>query len=140
MPRFDDLVMRLREICRALPDTKVTMTWGTPHFRVGEKIFLGCNDEAGRLTIGFKLDKAHAAELVRSDSRVRIAPYVGKHGWVELDVGGSVDWDEVRGYVLESYRRIAPKRLLARLGLEAPPSRMAPPRAPTKRQPSKRPR
>ena len=30
-----DPLERLREICLALPDTKETLTWGSPYFRVG---------------------------------------------------------------------------------------------------------
>lgn len=28
---------RMKEICLALPNTKLTLTWAKPHFRVGEK-------------------------------------------------------------------------------------------------------
>ncbi|MFN0006698.1 MAG: hypothetical protein ACKVXR_02230 [Planctomycetota bacterium] len=38
---------RFRAICLSLPDTKETLTWGKPHFRVGEKIFAGFGDEGG---------------------------------------------------------------------------------------------
>ncbi len=31
----------MRKICLSLPDTKETLTWGEPHFRVGDKIFAG---------------------------------------------------------------------------------------------------
>ena len=126
---FAALDATVRAICLALPGTKVTLTWGKPHYRVGEKIFAGANDEGGRLTVGFKLDKGHAAELVQRDPRFRVAPYVGKHGWVEMELGpalqaGTLDEAELRGYLLESYRRIAPKRLLARMGVEAPLARL----------------
>ena len=57
--RYDPL-QKMREICLALPDTKETLTWGSPHFRVGEKIFAGYSEEDGRLSIGFKLEKPHA--------------------------------------------------------------------------------
>ena len=43
----DDPLERLREICLALPDTKETLTWGSPYFRVGEKIFAGYGEEDG---------------------------------------------------------------------------------------------
>ena len=36
-----DPLARVREICLALPDTKETLTWGSPYFRVGDKIFAG---------------------------------------------------------------------------------------------------
>jgi len=124
-----DRAARFRKICLALPDTRLTMTWGAPHFRVADKIFAGGGGEGGRFTISFKLEKPHARELIARDPRFKPAPYVGAHGWVEMDASGAIDWDAVRGWVLESWRLIAPAKSLAKLGLEAPPSR-APRRAP----------
>ena len=38
--RLDDRVLvKMKEICLSLPETKLTMTWDKPHFRVGDKIF-----------------------------------------------------------------------------------------------------
>ena len=51
------------------------------------------------------------ASLVASDDRFEIAAYVGKHGWVELDLTGRVDWGEVEALVRESYRLVAPAKL-----------------------------
>jgi predicted DNA-binding protein (MmcQ/YjbR family) len=124
---------RMRSICLALPDTKETLTWGQPHFRVGDKIFAGCGEEKGRTVIGFKLEMDHADAVVQ-DPRFWRAPYVGHKGWVSMDAGAVRDWEEVRPLVLESYRLIAPKKTLARLAGAPPPSK-AKPR--TKRPPAK---
>jgi predicted DNA-binding protein (MmcQ/YjbR family) len=105
---------RMREICLSLPDTKETLTWGRPHFRVKERIFAGCGEDQGRWTLGFKLEVPHAAQVVE-DPRFRPAPYVGHKGWIQMDASGVRDWEEVRAFVLESYRLIAPKRSLAKL-------------------------
>jgi predicted DNA-binding protein (MmcQ/YjbR family) len=105
---------KLREICLALPDTKETMTWGEPHFRVGNKIFAGYGVENGKPVIWFKLKRANA-DAVINDPRFRRAPYGGQHGWVSMDATTVRDWDEVRSMVLESYGLIAPKRTLAKL-------------------------
>lgn len=118
MPEKKDALARLREICLALPDTKETLTWGQPHFRVGEKIFSGYGDEKGRIVIGFKLQMEHADILVRNDPRFTRAPYVGHKGWVSMDAAKIKDWNEVRQLVLENYRLIAPKKSLAKLGDE----------------------
>ena len=106
---------KMRAICLALPDTKETLTWGQPHFRVGEKIFAGCGEEKGRAVIGFKLDMDHADAIIQ-DPRFWRAPYVGHKGWVSMDAGAVDDWSEVRPLVLESYRLIAPRRTVAKLG------------------------
>jgi predicted DNA-binding protein (MmcQ/YjbR family) len=112
--KADTVLAKMREICLSLPDTKETLTWGEPHFRVGEKIFAGCGMEKGRLTIGFKLEMDHADARVQ-DPRFHRAPFVGHKGWVSMDAAGIRSWKEVRALVLESYRLIAPKKTLARL-------------------------
>lgn len=119
MSKTDAVLVKMREICLSLPDTKETMTWGKPHFRVGEKIFSGCGEENGKEVIGFKLEMEHAAAAIR-DPRFWRAPYVGHKGWVSMDAAKVRDWDEVRSMIIESYRLIAPKRLLAKLEPEAP--------------------
>ncbi len=115
MKPFDAALRKMREICLALPDTKETPTWGEPHFRVGEKIFAGLGKENGGISIGFKLEKEHAAGLIESGRATR-APYVGQHGWVSMDAEKVKDWDGVRVLIHESYRLIAPKKKKTRAG------------------------
>jgi predicted DNA-binding protein (MmcQ/YjbR family) len=113
MRRSDSVLSRLRKICLALPGTKETLTWGTPHFRVGEKIFCGYGEEKGVPAIGFKLERDHAT-LIVSDPRFRPAPYVGRHGWVSMDASSIDDWNRVRGLIHESYGLIAGGRAKSR--------------------------
>ena len=103
------VLKKLRSICLALPDATETLTWGKPHFRVADKIFCGFGQEHGKDTISFKLEKHHAAIMVR-DPQYAPAPYVGKHGWVSLDATMDIDWIELESLVGESYRLIAPKK------------------------------
>lgn len=114
MAKSDPVLTKMREICLSLPDTKETLTWGQPHFRVGEKIFSGYGEEKGKPVIGFKLEMEHADEVIK-DPRFWRAPYVGHKGWVSMDASTVRDWDEVRPYILESYRLIAPKKSWAKL-------------------------
>lgn len=114
MARSNPVLTNVRAICLSLPDTKETPTWGQPHFRVGEKIFAGCGEEKGRLSIGFKLEMKHARAIVK-DPRFSPAPYVGHKGWVSMDGRKVSDWDEVRELILESYELIASKKSLAKL-------------------------
>jgi predicted DNA-binding protein (MmcQ/YjbR family) len=127
------ILARMREICLSLPDTRETLTWGQPHFRVGDKIFAGCGDEKGRTVIGFKLDMDHADAIIQ-DPRFWRAPYVGHKGWVSMDATQVRDWEEVRPLVLESYRLIAPKRTLARLEGGAGAERKKPAASPARRK------
>lgn len=125
MSQSEPALIKMREICLSLPDTKETLTWGEPHFRVGEKIFSGYGKEKGKTVIGFKLEMEHADEVIK-DPRFWRAPYVGHKGWVSMDASAVRDWDEVRPYILESYRLIAPKKSWAKLqGVRAAEERHA---------------
>lgn len=109
-----DVLERMWGMCLSLPDTKETMTWGSPHFRVGEKIFAGLGEEEGRPILDFKLEMDHAHAVIRRPEFTK-AKYVGHKGWVSLDASQVKDWDEVEAMIRESYRLIAPKRSLAKL-------------------------
>lgn len=113
--KLDDAAFqKVRALALALPDTKLTMTWGSPHFRVGEKIFCGFGAEDGKQVLGVKLVMSHARTIIK-DSRFWPAAYVGKHGWVSMDVTRRKSWDEVAALIRESYGLIAPKASLAKL-------------------------
>lgn len=125
MKKHEAILARVRAICLSFPETKETLTWGEPHFRVRDRIFAGCGLEKGRQTLGFKLERPHA-EAILDDPRFRRAPYVGHAGWVSMDTSGIKDWDEVRELLTESYRLIAPKSCWKAMSLDTGPS--APPR------------
>jgi predicted DNA-binding protein (MmcQ/YjbR family) len=105
------LLARLRPICLGLPETEEVEAWGHPTFRVGGKIFAGFGADEESATMSVKTSLQMQADLVASDERFKVAAYVGKHGWVELDLAGRVNWGEVEALVRESYRQIAPARL-----------------------------
>ena len=81
MPKKDPILERLRKICLAFPDSKETLTWGEPHFRVGEKIFAGYSNGGGKVTIGFKLTMEHA-DVVVGDPRFELLKLAKlRRGW-----------------------------------------------------------
>jgi|CXWL01.1.fsa_nt_gi predicted DNA-binding protein (MmcQ/YjbR family) len=110
--KTNPILARLHKLCLALPGTAETLTWGHPNFRVDHKIFVGYGDEGGRQTIGVKVGKARQKELLR-DRRFTYADYVGRFGWVTMSLAGRLDWDEIAGLILTSYRLIAPRKLLS---------------------------
>lgn len=110
----DPTFEKVRSLCLALPDTVLTMTWGSPHFRVADKIFCGFGSDDGKPVLGVKLERSHAQRVVK-EARFWPAPYVGKHGWVSMDVAQRKSWDEVAALIRESYQLIAPKASLAKL-------------------------
>jgi predicted DNA-binding protein (MmcQ/YjbR family) len=111
-----DAYDRFRAICLSLPETEEIFVdaWGHPTFRVGpnQKMFASCSaPDSEQPSLGMKVDKAHQQALVQTDKRFSVAAYVGKHGWINFDASGPLDWDEVRELVIESYCLNAPKRL-----------------------------
>lgn len=106
---------RLRRIALALPETTEVEAWEDhPTFRVRDKIFVITDRSGDGITV--KATKDDQEALVATHPRVTVAAYVGRYGWVSLDLTGKgLDWAFVEDLVLESYRLIAPKRLAATL-------------------------
>jgi len=107
---------KLRRIALALPETSEVLTWEDhPTFRVRDKIFVICSASGDGITV--KATKDDQEALVATHPRVSVAAYVGRHGWVSVDLkGAGLDWAFVEDLVLDSYRLIAPKRLAAQAG------------------------
>ena len=120
---------RLQTICLALPEA-TEHTDGTPvldhHarlaavFRVHRRSFAWFLDNHhgdGVVALVAKTAPGRASHLIKADGdRYYLPPYLRRSGWVglRLDVG-EVDWREVADLVEDSYRLVAPRRLLARL-------------------------
>ncbi len=108
---------RLRKICLALPEAEEKEAWGDPTFRVRGKIFAMEKRGDGRISVWCKAPEGSQMVLVGADpERFFVPPYVGPKGWIGVRLDADPDWDEVAAVVKRSYRLIAPKRLVARLG------------------------
>jgi predicted DNA-binding protein (MmcQ/YjbR family) len=105
---------KLREICLPLPEVAETVKWGHTVFVAGKKMFAVIGGHNDQPTIGFKTTFAKQAELVNR-REFYPSPYAAKHGWVTMDASGKVDWEEVAGFLKESYRLVALKRMLKSL-------------------------
>ncbi len=122
---FDRTLARLRKLCIALPETRQTQSWGHPNFKAGKRIFCALEVYRGRLSLCLRPAPESFRRLVR-DPRFYLTPCLGNQGWLSLVVDGPLDWAEVRALVIESYRSVALKRMLA--ALDAPVARRGPPR------------
>ena len=116
---------RLRKLCLALPEAHEVEAWGEPTFRVRNKLFAmyaGADNHhgGGRPGVWCKAAPGNQALMVRAaPARFFVPPYVGPSGWIGIHLDRSPDWDEVRELLTDSYRLIAPKRLVARLDADA---------------------
>ena len=117
-----------------------------PAFRVGKKPFaIAGMDEAERgPTVSINLGHEAQGQLL-GDDRFYKTPYIGQHGWVTVSFHALAE-PELWTLVVDSYRRVAGKKLLAQLDdkpttttKRALPVRSAPKakRTATKRAPAK---
>jgi predicted DNA-binding protein (MmcQ/YjbR family) len=119
--RADDPVARVRDICLALPGTAEQAFGGhtAPSFRVGGKLFVMTNEDLSAIT--FKAGPGVQEALVAGDpERFFVPRYVGHKGWVGARLGAGQDWQEIAELIEDSFRLIAPRRLVAELGDRSP--------------------
>ncbi|CAM5576333.1 MmcQ/YjbR family DNA-binding protein [Streptomyces pharetrae] len=111
---------KVREFALGLPGAAEEFPWGESVAKVNKKVFvfLGVDDGSYPLGVTVKLtdDTAHAHALTAPGAEP--AGYgLGKAGWVSvpLEPEGSPSAELLCDWVEESYRAIAPKRLIADL-------------------------
>ena len=108
------LLIKLRQICLSLPEVAETVKWGHPTFEAGKKILAVFDHYYGRPCIAFRASEKEQTNLLR-DKRFFPAPYAAAQGWVCLRADGELEWMEVRGLLVASYRVVAIKRMLSAL-------------------------
>lgn len=114
-----DPLDRLRRLCLALPETTERLSHGEPTWFVrGKKTFVMYANHHHDDRLGFWCAAPAGAqeELVAAEpARFFRPPYVGHRGWLGVYLDVDVDWAEIGEIVLDAYRAIAPKALLAAL-------------------------
>jgi predicted DNA-binding protein (MmcQ/YjbR family) len=108
---------RLLAFALALPEAYEDHPWGESVAKVGKKVFvfLGLDEDPSTMSMTVKLDDSHEQALMVPGA----APSgygLGRSGWVTIPfrrttppVAVLTDWVE------ESYRRVAPRRLVSAL-------------------------
>ena len=101
----------LRRVVLSLPEAEERETWGHPTFRVRDKMFATLSDDG--LLASVKATRQEQAALVAAaPDTFGVPAYVGRHGWVSVQLG-TVDPAELTELVVEAWRLTAPKRLVA---------------------------
>jgi hypothetical protein len=102
----------LKEWVLALPGTQEVFVerWNEFTLRYGEKIFVMGDPNSAYASVKASLEEQ--AELIAAAPEVyRKSAYVGRYGWVRIDLDRA-DPDEVRSLVVEAWRRTAAKRVV----------------------------
>ena len=112
---------RLRKLCLAFPEAHEVEAWGEPTFRVRNKLFAmfaGAHNHHGNgaNAVWCKAAPGNQELMVRdAPDRFFVPPYVGPSGWIGIRLDGGVNWQEVEELLQDSYRLVAPKRLVEKL-------------------------
>ena len=117
-----DAAKVLRDFALGLPGTTEEFPWGERVIKVNKKIFVFfglLDDPKPGLFVGVKLPQS--ADDALNLPFARPTGYnLGKHGWVQFrfppDQAPPIDM--IERWILESYRAIAPKKLIAQLDLK----------------------
>lgn len=110
---------RLEEFALSLPEAWADSPWGDSVVKVAKKIFVFLGDPADpHITVKLPETREHALSLPGAS----LPGYgLGNHGWVTVPLGGMTDEDAevLFDFVEESYRAVAPKRLVKQLDAPA---------------------
>jgi len=105
---------KVREFALSLPEVTEEHPWGEDVAKVRGKIFVFLGSPGSRrMTVKLEESHAHALSI---DGAERTGYGLGDSGWVTVPLRAQgVNVALLRDWVEESYRIVAPKRLLAEL-------------------------
>lgn len=110
---FDPTHDKLLRIALSLPETTEDWPWGSIHCKVAGKIFVGWGrHDDGTMSVGLRTTLALQSMLVTSDPRFTMAKYSGKYGGIDMRLAAKPDWAEVEQFIVESWRIVAPKKVV----------------------------
>ena len=108
---------RVRRICLALPETSERISHGEPTFFAGKKVFVmfaNNHHKDGHIAVWLPVAPGAQAELLETSPEIYFfPPYVGKGGWVGIELGCIGD-DELGTHIHEAWRMILSKKAPAR--------------------------
>ena len=111
----DDIEVRLREHCLALPDAYEEQAWVGTRWMVRQRTFahvLGVEIDACRLVVLSFRSAGEEIEALRHAGHPFFVLGWGRDA-IGMVLDADTDWDEVRELVTESFCVLAPKKLIA---------------------------
>ena len=114
--------LALRDFALTYPGAHEDMPWGHRALKVKGKAFLFMGAEDGGLGLSVKLPHSNAAALMMPFA-TPTGYGLGKSGWVsaQFPKGQQPPMEMLRQWVDESYRAVAPKKLVAQIGAAPAP-------------------
>jgi predicted DNA-binding protein (MmcQ/YjbR family) len=109
----------IRTKALAYPETHEDFPWGESAFKVKDRTFVFMNDGDGGVSFSVKLDGSRDLALALPGSEPTHYG-LGKKGWVTVRPTSRISLDVLYFLIDESFRVIAPKKIVAQLP-EPPP-------------------
>ena len=113
VPKLTGFAAELREFALSLPEATEDFPWGERAFKVRSKAFVFLSVSDGTLSFSVKLPKT-AVQALALDFTEPTHYGLGRHGWVTVRPKKKVTkalQEQVRDWILESYRAVAPVKL-----------------------------
>jgi hypothetical protein len=108
-----DQLERVWRICMALPETTERLSHGEPTFFVRKNVFVmfaNNHHNDGHIAVWLPVPPGFQEELLETSPQVFfMPPYVGKRGWIGIDLDRASDAD-LEMYINIAWQLIAPKR------------------------------
>ena len=107
---------RVRKLCLGLPEAHEVEAWGSPTFRLRNKLFAtyaSPDDHHGGGRPGVWVKSTHVNQdllLHQDPERFFSPPYVGPSGWIGIYLDKRPSWRVVAEIIRDGYLLIAPKR------------------------------
>ncbi len=104
----------VRRVALSLPATTEKPSYGTPGFRVKDRLFARIRDEGDLLVVWVADLEEKGAMLAAEPGKFTTTPHYDGHPMVLVRMG-AVEVDELRELLTDAWRVRAPKRLVAEL-------------------------
>lgn len=113
-PKGSRIGNAIRKQALGYPLATEEFPWGESAFKVNGKTFVFMRDDAAGVSFSVKVPQSR--DLALSLDGAEPTHYgLGAKGWVTIMPGPDTPWHVISFLVDESYRAIAPKRVVARL-------------------------
>jgi predicted DNA-binding protein (MmcQ/YjbR family) len=108
--------LELRDYALSFPDTVEAWPWDERVIKVNKKVFVFINVSEEKFNIGVKLPFSNGAALMMPFAEPS-AYNLGKSGWVtcRFQPNEELPLDLLKSWIAESYRAIAPQKLIKQL-------------------------
>jgi hypothetical protein len=105
--------MRLSKVCQSLPEVVAGESFGNPCFHAGKRPFVVLDRYRGEDCIFLYVDPGLREELLK-DKNFFPAPYDPREKGLCRRLS-AIDWTQLKSLLIQSYRQVAIKRMIAAL-------------------------